>query len=387
MITRLLEKALTASSKKYPIIGITGPRQSGKTSLAKFTFKDYHYISLEDIDNRTFAQDDPRGFLATYNNHVIFDEIQKVPTLFSYLQTAVDENNTPGRYIITGSQNFQLHRSISQSLAGRIALFTLLPLTLKELQNASFGFKTWEEYVFNGMYPRIYDQKISPTSWYPNYITTYVERDVRDLQNISDLSTFQTFIRLCAGRIGQVINLSSLGRDCGISHNTAKAWISLLEASYIIYTLKPYFENFGKRLVKSHKLYFYDTGLACSLLGIRNSNEISTHYLKGGLFENFVITEYIKYIANSQDPIQLSFFRDKQGHEIDLLSESSTKLSAIEAKSGKTTSQDYIKNLLYFQKIYSKKGKPLSMSVIYGGETKQIRKGVTIECWEKIPLL
>ncbi len=377
MIRRDLEQYLKRSVNKFPVIGVIGPRQSGKTTLVKSVFPDFAYISLEDLDNRLFATEDPRGFLDTYSSPTILDEVQKVPSLFSYLQTKVDQKNVSGQYILTGSQHFLLHEKISQTLAGRIGLFTLLPFAVTELENAHITFETYDEYIFHGMYPRLYEKPVTPADWYPSYIQTYIERDIRDLKQVGNLSSFQTFVKLCAGRIGQLLNLSSLARDCGITHNTAKAWISLLETSFIIYLLRPYYENFGKRLVKMPKLYFFDTGLACSLLGLQQSKDVSTHYLKGSLFENFVLVEFLKTKYHNQNPVDYYFWRDKTGHEVDLLAIKGSTLRAIEIKAGKTIASDYFSDLLYFSKIQKTK-KSLNNQIIYGGDITQYQKGVTI---------
>lgn len=377
MISRDLEPYLKKAVHKFPVIGLIGPRQSGKTTLVKSVFPNFAYVSLEDADNRLFAIEDPRGFLDTYSTPTIFDEVQKVPSLFSYLQTKVDQKNTPGQYILTGSQHFLLHMKISQTLAGRIGLFTLFPFAVTELENARITFDTYEEYIFHGMYPRLFESPLTPADWYPSYIQTYIERDIRDLKQVGNLSSFQTFVKLCAGRIGQLLNLSSLARDCGITHNTAKAWLSLLETSFIIFLLRPYYENFGKRLVKMPKLYFLDTGLACSLLGLQQAKEVSTHYLKGGLFENFIVTEFLKQKYHQQNPIDYYFWRDKTGHEIDLLGVKGSTLRAIEIKAGKTVVSDYFSDLLYFSKV-QKSQKSLIKQIIYGGNTSQQQKGVLI---------
>jgi len=385
MITRSITPLVLSAAKAYPFVGLVGPRQSGKTTLAKTLFPDYTYVSLENLDQRTYAQQDPRGFLAAYPNHCIFDEIQKVPDLFSYLQEIGDQKGM-GRYILTGSQNFLLHRHISQSLAGRIALLSIHPFSMEELSSASLGFDQPEEYMFTGMYPPIYDRSIPPTNWYPNYIQTYIERDIRDLTQITQLSTFQVFVKLCAGRIGQLLNLSSLARDCGITHNTARAWLSLLETSYIVVLLRPYYRNFNKRLVKMPKLYFYDTGLASSLLGIQSADQMNSHYLRGELFENFALTEYMKYKANTQSNVEYFFWRDQAGHEVDLFAETGAVLSAVEIKSGKTISADYIKNLAYMQSIYPDTNQKLQPLVIYAGMFHQTQSGIPIRSWKDMPV-
>lgn len=370
MIKRDLTSHLQTAASKLPAIGLIGPRQSGKTTLARAAFPDYAYVSLEDLDNRLFAMEDPRGFLATYSDPTIMDEIQKAPHLFSYLQTHLDQVNKPGQYILTGSQHFLLHHKISQTLAGRISLFTLLPLSTSELHQAHITFATSEDYIFHGLYPRLFESYLKPQDWYPSYIQTYIERDVRDLKQVTDLTTFQTFVKLCAGRVGQLLNLSSLARDCGITHNTAKAWLSLLETSFIIFLLQPYYENFGKRLVKMPKIYFYDTGLVCSLLGIQSASQLPTHYLRGELFENFIISEHIKQKFNRLQPIDYYFWRNKTGHEVDLLGITADSLIATEIKAGKTVTPHYLDNLHYFNKIHTGP-KKLTSRIIYGGKTKQ----------------
>ena len=294
MIERILKQKLLEMTNKYPIVTLTGPRQSGKSTLLKTSFPDYKYVSLEDPDMRLFATDDPKGFLATYPDKTIIDEVQHVPSLFSYIQTYTDNENREGMYLLAGSHNFLLMENVNQSLAGRTAILKLLPFSHREMKEGGILPKNVDEEIFKGAYPRIYDKNIEPDDYYPFYIQTYVERDVRLMRNIGDLSKFIRFLKLCAGRIGQLLNLSSLANECGISVTAATAWISILEASYICYLLRPDFNNYAKRLVKTPKLYFYDTGLACSLLEIQNAEQISTHFLRGGLFENLVINEFIK---------------------------------------------------------------------------------------------
>lgn len=270
MISRLLQKKLEALAQKLPVVAILGPRQSGKTTLSRMVFGNYAYVSLENLDSRTFAQEDPRSFLDTYAKEgVIFDEIQHVPLLLSYIQTWVDEWQKPGQFILTGSQNFLINEAITQTLAGRIAILNLLPLSVDELAAANLLPAQSEECMFLGGYPRIYAKEIAPEDWYPNYIQTYIERDVRQVKNVHDLAVFQRFLKLCAGRIGQLINFSSLANDCDVSLSTVKSWLSLLEQSFIIFLLRPHHANFSKRLVKTPKLYFVDTGLACTLLEIQ----------------------------------------------------------------------------------------------------------------------
>jgi predicted AAA+ superfamily ATPase len=342
-ITPILERFATL----YPIVGITGPRQSGKSTLAKKLFGHLPYVSLENLDTRNRALQDPRGFLATYKEGAIFDEIQNTPELLSYLQEIVDSDDRKGRYIITGSQNFALSASIAQSLAGRIGMATLLPLSMAELNDHERTMRT----IFYGGYPRLYQTGMQPIDFYPSYIQTYIERDVRQLQNIENLSTFQTFLRLCAGRVGQVINFSSLAQDCGISHTTARQWLTIAQASYIIFFLQPFHNNFSKRLIKMPKLYFYDTGLACSLLGLEQEKQLETHYLKGALYENVVITELLKGRLNRGLPSNLYFWRDHTGHEVDLIAEWGGVIRAIEIKAGHTLQENFIKNILYFCRL------------------------------------
>lgn len=382
MLKRILAKKLKGLALKFPVVCITGPRQSGKTTLVKSIFFDKDYASLEDPDTREFALNDPRGFLATYGRGVIIDEVQRVPSLFSYIQTAVDLKNRPGRFILTGSQNILLQENISQTLAGRAATLKLLPFSLDELKNTEYEPNSAEEYIFKGSYPRIYDKKINPHDWYPNYIQTYVERDVRLIKNISDLNSFQKFIKLCAGRIGQVLNLLSLGNDCGITHNTAKAWISILESTYIIFLLRPYHKNFNKRLIKMPKLYFYDTGLACSLLGIQNKQQLSTHYSAGSLFESFVLSEIIKHSLNRGLKERCYYWRDRTGNEVDCIIENLRSLLSIEVKFSKTITNDFFNGLKYWAKVAGKAaGKPY---LIYNGKEHQKRSFGEVIAWKNI---
>ena len=317
MIERALKTRLLAMSSKYPVVTLTGPRQSGKSTLLKSLFADYQYVSLEDPDMRLLVQNDPRNFIKTYNDKTIIDEVQRTPELFSYLQTHIDKHNKEGMYLLAGSHNFLLMQSIGQSLAGRTAILKLLPFSHHEMKSSGILPNSVNEEILKGSYPRIYDKDIPPTDFFPFYIQTFVERDVRLLKNIGDLSKFIRFIKLCAGRIGQLLNFSSLANDCGISVSTATEWASLLEASYIIHLLKPDHRNFSKRLIKTPKLYFYDTGLACSLLEIKSETQLNTHYLRGSLFENLVINEFIKNSFNKGEEPLLTFWRDKTGNEVD----------------------------------------------------------------------
>jgi predicted AAA+ superfamily ATPase len=386
MIERALSRKLRSSARKFPLVAVVGPRQSGKTTLVKTTFPDMPYVLLEDSDTRDYAINDPRGFLSDYPKGAILDEIQRAPQLFSYLQGIVDSQNKEGMYILTGSQNFILQENISQTLSGRIAMLTLLPLSRSELKNTRFSFQTYEKYLFRGFYPRIYDKKISPRDWYPNYVQTYIERDIRLIKNIENLSTFRKFLKMCAARIGQVLNLSALANDCGITHNTAKSWISILETTFIVFLLQPHHKNFNKRLVKMPKLYFYDPGLASFLLGIENQAQLNTHYLKGHLFETFILSELMKRRFNKGLGSIYYFWRDKIGHEVDCIIEKANALIPLEIKSGKTASRDFFKDLDYWRKLSGTDSG--SAYVVYGGKKSQKRSSGNLLSWEDIdPIL
>jgi predicted AAA+ superfamily ATPase len=366
MIERELKAKLELLVTKYPIVTLTGPRQSGKSTLLRNTFPDYKYVSLENTEYRLLAQNDPNGFLATYPDKTIIDEVQLVPSLFSYLQTHTDLKEKVGMYLLAGSQNFLLMESITQSLAGRTAILKLLPFSRAELQTANLVKENIDNQIFTGCYPRIYDRDIDAIDFYPFYIQTYIERDVRQLKHIGDINKFILFLKMCAGRIGQLLNLSSLANECGIAVSTAQAWLSVLEASYIIYLLKPDHNNYSKRLVKTPKLYFYDTGVACSLLNIIQVEQIATHFLRGALFENLVINEFVKKSLNTGQEPQLSFWRDKTGNEVDLIELIGGKQYAYEIKSGSTYSTDYFKGLRYW--ATHSHAETDACNVIYAGE-------------------
>ncbi len=378
MIKRVITEKIIQLAEKFPVISVTGPRQSGKTTLIKTIFPDYRYESLEDPDTRLFAINDPRKFLNA-EKKMIIDEIQIAPELFSFMQSNTDKTNTNGQFIISGSQSFLLNQHISQSLAGRVAILNLMPLSLIELVDHGIPVPGYEKLIYQGFYPRLYDRNIEPVDFYPNYIQTYIERDVRLLQNIHDLTLFIRFLKLCAGRIGQLLNMNSLANDCGVSPNTAKSWVSVLEASFIIFLLQPHFKNFNKRLVKMPKLYFIDTGLASSLLEIQSENQLSTHYLRGALFENFIISEFIKTRLNQGLRNNCYFWRDNKGMEIDCIIESGNRLTPIEIKSGNTFNQDFFRNLNYWNKL---SGNPVKNSyVIYGGDSSRDTKDGTLLSW------
>jgi uncharacterized protein len=383
-IRRELQSSLIKDAKKSPVIAILGPRQSGKTTLAITTFPEHNYVSLEDYDVRAFATSDPRGFLAQYATSpgVILDEVQHVPTILSYIQTSVDRARKPGYYIVTGSQNFLVTQAVTQTLAGRVSFHTLLPLSIAELRDANISLPGADRAILNGFYPIIYAQNYNPVEWYADYIMAYVERDVRTITQVTDLVVFQRFIKMCAGRIGQLVNLTSLGNDCGVSYNTIKKWLGVLEASYIIFPLQPHFQNFNKRLMQTPKIYFYDTGLACSLLGIETEEQLALHYLKGGLFESMIISDLYKSFYNSDRSPRLYFWRDKTGHEVDCILERADKLFPIEIKAGMTINNDFFDGLAYWNELAH--AKPENSFVVYGGTEIQKRSKGNVIGWPHI---
>ena len=365
MIERTLREKLLYFSTKFPFVLLTGPRQSGKSTLVRHTFPDYSYVSLEESDNRSYAEEDPRGFISEYPEKTIIDEVQRVPKLLSYLQTHSDLAGKNGMYILTGSQNFQLLSSVDQSLAGRVAILTLLPFSHIEMRDGGILPQSIDEEIFNGSYPRLYDNGLAAGDFYPSYIDTYVERDVRSVKDIGNLSTFVKLLKLCAGRIGQLLNMSSLATECGVTIPTINSWLSVLQSSYIVYLLQPDYRNFSKRLVKTPKLYFYDTGLACSLLEIKQASQVSNHYLRGGLFDNMVINEFLKRGFNEGDRPSFTFWRDSNGNEVDLLMNKGDHIDAVEIKSGQTYSSEFFKNLKYWGNL-SGEDKD-HRQVVYGG--------------------
>lgn len=379
ILPRLLARSLALLKKQYPILIVTGPRQSGKTTLCQNYFNKKPYVSLEDPDNRIFVEEDPRGFLEKYKKGAIIDEVQNCPDLFSYLQTFVDKEKKMGQFILSGSQSFTLFSKVSQSLSGRASILELLPFSREELEKNKRSFPKLNETIFSGFYPPIYDRNIPPTGFYENYIKTYVERDVRQLINIQNLTQFQIFIKLCAGRTGQILNLSSLANDCGITHNTARSWLTLLEASYIIFLLKPYYKNFGKRLIKMPKLYFYDTGLLSYLLTIKKPDEITSHSMKGALYENYIIAEVKKHYSNRSFKEELYYIRDSNGNEVDLLIERNDKLYLYELKAGMTLNSDYFKGIEHYKKHLPVK---INSHLIFAGEGGYIRNSTKVFSWD-----
>ncbi len=376
MVQRDIHKKLKYLLSKFPIVSLTGPRQSGKSTFLKAAYPKYTYLSLEDIDNREFARKDPRGFLQQYNNKVILDEVQQVPELFSYLQTHVDANNRPGQYILSGSQNFLLLKNITQSLAGRVAMLRLLPFSFNELKIGKWFVEHNNTLIYKGFYPKVFDKKIKPLDFYSSYVETYIQRDVRSLLNIGNLKQFTSFLQLCAGRVGQILNLNALANDVGITQPTARAWLSTLEASYILYTLSPYYNNFNKRIIKSPKLYFYDTGLAAYLLGIRDVQQVQIHFAKGALFENLIITELLKIVYNKGELPNFYYWRDSNDNEIDLLIEEANKIKTVEIKSSSTFNTSFLKGAEYFKNIKIKK--MLRSFVILGLYDIKKRNNITI---------
>jgi uncharacterized protein len=382
MIDRNIAAKTRQFAGQYPVVTITGPRQSGKTTLCKMLFPDRAYVSLEDLDERTFAQNDPRGFLYRLPGGAVIDEVQRVPGLLSYIQTIVDQKQTPGMFILTGSQQFDLLETISQSLAGRTALVRLLPYTLAEAYGPGLADVSLDRVLFTGFYPGIFHRGLNPTEAMMFYVNTYVERDLRMLINVRDLSAFEVFLKLCAGRSGQIVNFTSLGNDCGVNHATIKNWLSVLEASYIVKLLKPYYRSFNKRLIKSPKLYFLDSGLAAFLLDIQHEGQMASHPLRGSLFEGMVMSEILKQRFNQGQTDNLYFFRDNTGNEVDLILDAGTTVDFMEIKSGRTVAQDFFKGIRYFSKITGKMAG--RSSIVYGGEDGFEREGVSVMGWRRL---
>lgn len=384
MIERNIAPVLRRAAQQYPVITITGPRQSGKTTLARSAFPQLPYVSLEEPDVRQFALQDPHGFLSGLSGGAVIDEIQRAPQLPSYLQTLVDEDAAPGRFVLTGSQHFELMTQVSQSLAGRTAILRLLPFTLSECLRANPDAMAGglPRVLLNGFYPRIHDRGLEPSQALGDYFATYVERDLRQLTAVHDLQRFERFVRLCAGRTGQLLNLSSLGSDAGVAHTTARQWVDLLQTSYILHLLQPWFVNSGKRLVKTPKLHFVDVGLACWLLGLRDADQVSRDPLWGALFENFVVMEAMKDRFNAGDAGPLYFYRDAPGNEVDLLMPLGRQLHGLEAKAGATVNPDYFRGLEAFDRAHP--GILAGGGVIYGGARSQARSRWQVWSWETL---
>lgn len=378
---RVIEGVIQSLISKYPVLAVTGPRQSGKTTLLKNMLPGYRYVSLENTDNRYFAERDPNGFLARYDSRVIIDEVQRVPELFSYLQTKVDTDGQMGQYILSGAQNFHLLSQLTQSLAGRVAIFRLLPLDSQELGTAGISTTDWKSLILSGFYPAVYDRGIEPPVFYNNYLQTYLDRDVSALTRVHDMRLFRNFLGLCAARTGQLLNLSNLSLECGISQPTARAWISILESSYILFLLPPYYENFSKRIVKTPKLYFYDTGLVCFLLGLRDRQDLDDHVLTGSLFENLVIADLVKKNHHQYLLRDYWFWRDSHGHEIDLLTRRAGGFDIFEVKSTQTILPKLLSGMNYFSEIAG--GKVKSRTVIYGGNDSHDRTDYRVRRWSE----
>jgi predicted AAA+ superfamily ATPase len=380
MLNRTAISTAKRLARGFPILAITGPRQSGKTTLARALFPDKPYVTLEDPEEREFADMDPRNFLARFPDGAIFDEAQRCPALFSYLQGMVDRQRRMGEFVLTGSQQFGLMSGITQSLAGRVGLLQLLPLSLAEMKTGGVLPATLDEVMLQGGYPALYDRPVAAGDWFPNYVATYVERDVRQQLAVRDLSLFQRFLKLCAARSGQLLNLSALAADCGITHVTAREWLTVLEASYIVYLLRPYHRNFGKRLVKMPKLYFLDTGLMAWLLGIRDTETLATHASRGMLFESLVVSESVKHQFNAGQSAELYFWRDSAGHEVDLLVPHGEQFMPVEIKSGSTFSADWVMALRKLSKLVGDQALP--PGIIYGGDGVYAREGCQVAGWQ-----
>lgn len=380
LIERQIKNKIIELCKSFPVLGIIGPRQSGKTTLLRELFPNYKYYNLESPDQLAIVENDPATFIKTQNN-IIIDEVQRYPDIFSYIQAEVDEREQMGDFLISGSENLLLSQKISQSLAGRAAYSTLLPLSINELESSMQAKPNYYEQILKGFYPAIYSRKVKPSIYYNQYISTYVERDLRNISSISNLSLFRKFMALLAGRIGQVVNYSSLSNDVGVTANTIEHWISILEACYIVIRLQPFYNSFGKRYIKSPKIYFTDTGLACNLLGINKVDELVNHYLIGGLFENLCIMEIQKHIENSFSTSKLYYYRDSNGNEVDLIIDDGIDQTPVEIKSSGTFSKSFLSGLEYWKKI-----NPNSKNsyVIYSGDSKELGKDNSLINWKDI---
>ncbi|MBN1130685.1 MAG: ATP-binding protein [Chitinispirillaceae bacterium] len=395
-IKRHVENRLGKTARSFPALWITGPRQAGKTTLAKRVFGSYTYVSFEDMDMRSFAKKDPRAFLRQFSDRVILDEVQKCPDILSYLQTHIDELGGSGHYVLTGSHQFQLAASISQSLAGRVAIVNLLPFSLSERYgltpvpvdstgSAGGGMlpagHTLEKILFQGMYPAIHSRKIDATAWLSSYYATYLERDVREVTSVHNLHQFDTFVRLCAARTGNMVNFTEISSSCGASLPTIKSWLSILEMSGIIKLVQPYFVNFSKRLVKTPKLYFLDTGLLCYLLRIADESQLAFHSLKGRIFESFIVSEVIKSFCNALAEPPVYFWRDSKGREIDLLLDLGRYLWPVEIKASETVSDSFFDTLNWWFDLPGNRAK--NGTVVYGGKGSQRRGAINVRSWRQ----
>lgn len=386
MIRRTLESKIATLAKQFPVVTLTGPRQSGKTTLCRLLFPEHRYASLEAPDLRRFAAEDPRGFLDQYPPPVTYDEVQRVPELLSYIQVAVDEGGSPGRYVLTGSANFSLLESVSQSLAGRTAVAHLLPCGHEELLRFPKPPEGLFATIQGGSYPAIYDRGVDPVDWYRGYVTTTLERDVRRIVNVADLGSFQTFLELTAGQVGQLTNFSRFGADAGITANTAKSWLSVLETGFLVFKLRPFHANLRSRAVKTPKLYFWDTGLACALLGISEPSQLRTHPLRGALFENWVVSEVLKARLHRGLRESAYFLRDRRGFEIDLLLDLGDRLVAVESKSGQTVAGDFFTQLERLRAGMPgiPAGRRLETRVVFGGDAPQRRRDTEVVPWHRL---
>jgi predicted AAA+ superfamily ATPase len=379
LIPRAAEPTIRRLAGGFPVVALVGPRQSGKTTLARAVFPDRPYVSLEDPEERAFALADPRGFLARFADGAVLDEVQRAPDLFSYLQGMVDQRGRMGEFVLTGSQQFGLVASVTQSLAGRVGLVNLLPLSQQELAAAGRAPRTLEEALWRGGYPALHARRVDPPDWFANYVATYLERDLRQVLTVRDLGLFQRFLKMCAARTGQLLNLSALAADCGITHPTARQWITVLQASGIVHLLPPYHRNFGKRLVQTPKIYFLDAGLAGWLLGVRDDASLATHAARGPLFESWVVAEFIKHAFNRGQSAELYFWRDSAGHEVDLLRPVAGRLQPIEIKSGATFAADWLSSLQRWCALTgSEAAEP---GLIHGGTLEGTREGVRLIRW------
>lgn len=383
MIPRSLEPQLKKAAKEFGVVSVTGPRQSGKTTLVRSVFSDYKYVNFENLADLQAIKSDPASFIKGVKNGVVIDEVQRFPEILSFIQLAIDDNFKPGKFILTGSQNLLLLEKVGQSLAGRVAVLTLFPLSIFELKSKKLLDSNYQKQILNGFFPGLYDKEQSIDLFYSSYITTYVERDVRNIKNIGDLTNFQRFLQLLAGRVGQLINFSQLGNDVGVTHKTIESWLSVLEASYLIIKLQPFYKNFGKRIVKSSKVYFTDTGLASYLLGIDNQTEMSRHFALGPLFENLIISDLYKQKLNNISSSKLFFFRDNTGNEVDVVIDKGSEILAIELKSTSTYSSNLKKGLDFFGDLADERVR-LKKILVYTGEHEQKIKDVSLTNWKSI---